>query len=149
MNKNTVFIGSANVAYDLLNPTWYTNIEVTLSQPLTENERMTDTITKLTQMDDWVFEVKMVRALKVKKHGDPYSAVANLTATGESVYIDTQLTKDGEELSKKDYMTIYKFCQALGMKEINYDRIKNGNRRVQSIVIEENQQRKPQLRIVK
>ena len=100
-------------------------------------------------MDDWVFEVKMVRALKVKKHGEPYSAVANLTATGESVYIDTQLTKDGEELSKRDYMTIYKFCQALGMKEINYDRIKNGNRRAQSIVIEENQVRKPQLRLVK
>ena len=100
-------------------------------------------------MDDWVFEVKMVRALKVKKHGEPYSAVANLTATGESIYIDTQLTKDGEELSKKDYMTIYKFCQALGMKEINYDRIKNGNRRAQSIVIEENQVRTPKLRLVK
>ena len=101
------------------------------------------------QMDDWVFEVKMVRALKVKKHGDPYSAVANLTATGESVYIDTLLTKDGEELSKKDYLTIYKFCEALGMKEINYDRIKNGNRRMQSVVIQSNQDKKIQLRLVK
>jgi hypothetical protein len=110
---------------------------------------MTDTITRIAQIDDWVFEVKMVRALKVRKHGEPYSAVANLTANGEQMYIDTQLTKDGAELSKKDFMTIYNFCQAMGMKHISYDRIKNGLRSSKVVDIAENQSQKAQLRLVK
>lgn len=100
-------------------------------------------------MDDWIFEVKMVRALKVRKHGEPYSAVATLTAAGEQMYIDTQLAKDGEDLSRKDFMTIYNFCQSLDMKKITYDRIKDGVRSSKIVDIVENQSLKPCLRLVK
>ena len=100
-------------------------------------------------MNDWVFEVKMVRALKVRKHGEAYSAVATLTAAGEQMYIDTQLTKDGAELSRKDFMTIYNFCQSLNMKQITYDRIKDGVRSSKVVDITENSSPKPYLRLVK
>ena len=32
---------------------------------------------------DWVFVLKIAKALKMKKYGDPYSAIANLAAHGE------------------------------------------------------------------
>ena len=46
-------------------------------------------ISRFTQIGDWIFEVKMVRALRVENYGEPYDAVATLTANGESMYIDT------------------------------------------------------------
>jgi hypothetical protein len=110
---------------------------------------MKESISKITRMDDWVFEVKMVRALKVSKHGEPYSAVATLTAAGEQMYIDTQLTKDGAELSRKDFATIYSFCQSLNMKQITYDRIKDGVRSSKVVDINENTPPKPYIRLVK
>ncbi len=85
-------------------------------------------ITRTTQIDDWIFEVKMVRALKVKKHGEPYSAVAHLTANGQQMYVDSHLSTSDEDLSKDDFKAIYKFCQSIGMQNISYDRIKNGIR---------------------
>ena len=42
------------------------------------------------------------------------------------MYIDSHLSVNDEELSKEDFMTIYKFCQSMGMNSIGYDRIKNG-----------------------
>ena len=108
---------------------------------------MNKSITRIAQMDDWVFEVKMVRALKVKKHGDPYSAIANLTANGDQMYIDSHLSIKDEDLSKDDFMTIYKFCESMGMKSISYDRIKNGFRTSKQIDILENLQ--PNIRLVK
>lgn len=105
-------------------------------------------ITRTTQMDEWVFEVKMVRALKVTKHGEPYSAVANLTANGEQMYIDTHLSMTGEELAKEDFMTIYKFCQLMGMKNIGYDRIKNGCKTSKTVDIKENLNPRPHMRLV-
>lgn len=110
---------------------------------------MQKTISRLWQMDDWIFEVKMVRALKVKQHGEPYSAVANLTANGEQIYIDSHLALNNEELNKKDFMTIYHFCQSMGMKHISYDRIKNGIKSSKIIDIVENQFPQPSIHLVK
>jgi hypothetical protein len=110
---------------------------------------MNKSITHIAQMDDWVFEVKMVRALKVKKHGDPYSAIANLTANGDQMYIDSHLSVNDEELSKEDFMTIYKFCQSMGMKNIGYDRIKNGFKTFKKVDILENSLAKLNIRLVK
>ena len=108
---------------------------------------MNKSITRITKMDDWLFEVKMVRAIKSKNYGDPYSAIAQLTASGEQMHIDSHLSVKDEELSKDDFMTIYKFCQSMGMKSISYDRIKNGFRSSKKVDICENQQ--PNIRLVK
>lgn len=108
---------------------------------------MSETITRIAKMDDWCFEVKMVKAIKTKNYGDSYSAVAQLTANGEQMHIDSHLSVNNEELSKDDFMTIYKFCQAMGMKGISYDRVKNGFRTSKHIEISENSQ--PNIRLVK
>ena len=100
-------------------------------------------------MDDWIFEVKMVRALRVKKHGDPYTAVATLTANGESMYIDTQMTREKDNFSRKDFMTFYNFCQQLEMKTVSYDKIRSGIRYSRTVDIIENMKPKTVIRLVK
>ena len=110
---------------------------------------MNSSITRFTYMDDWVFEIKMVRALKVRRYGDPYTAVATLTANGENMYIDTQMTRDDQDLSRKDFLTFYNFCQSLEMKSINYDRMKDGLRTSRSVEIIENLAPRSVVRLVK
>jgi len=110
---------------------------------------MTDSITRISQIDDWFFEIKMIRALKSKNYGDPYSAIANLTANGHQMFIDSHLSNTNENLAKDDFMTIYKFCQQLGMKHIGYDRIKNGCRSSKLVDILENQMPTPNIRLVR
>lgn len=110
---------------------------------------MTTSLSRFVHMDDWIFEVKMVRALRVKKYGDAYTGVANLTANGDQVYIDTQMTRAGEEFTRKDFMTFYRFCQQLDMKYVNYDKIKNGIRYPRTVEIKENLEPKPIIRLVK
>ncbi|MEP0355090.1 hypothetical protein [Paraglaciecola sp.] len=107
---------------------------------------MNQSISRLSQIGDWVFEVKMVRALKVKNHGEPYSAIANLTANGDQMYIDSHLSINDEDLTKEDFLTIYKFCQSMGMKNISYDRIKNGLKSSKQVDITQNTS--PQFRLV-
>jgi hypothetical protein len=91
----------------------------------------------------------MVKALKVKKHGETYSAIANLTANGDQMYKDSHLLVNDEELSKEYFMTIYKFCQSMGMKNIIYDRIKNGFKTCKQVEILENCHVKLNIRLVK
>lgn len=110
---------------------------------------MNPTVSRFTQIGDWIFEVKMVRALKVKQYGEPYSAVASMTANGDQMYIDTQMTRQGEEFSRKDFMTFYRFCQMLNMKTVSYDKIKQGERYPRTVDIVENQNPKPIVRLVK
>lgn len=110
---------------------------------------MKPSISRFTQMDDWIFEVKMVRALRVRKYGEPYTALATLTANGESMYIDSQLTREDDEFSRKDFMTFVKFCQNLEMKSIIYDKVKNGVRHPRIIDLKNKEQVAPVVRLVK
>ena len=61
---------------------------------------MDKTITRVSQLDDWFFEVKMIRAIKSKNYGDPYSAIANLTANGYQMFIDSHLSANNEHFRR-------------------------------------------------
>ena len=110
---------------------------------------MKPSISRFTQMDDWIFEVKMVRALRVKKYGEPYTALATLTANGESMYIDSQLTRENEDFSRKDFMTFVRFCESLEMKNIVYDKVKDGVRHPRIIEINRDAKPVPIVQLVK
>jgi hypothetical protein len=110
---------------------------------------MNSSMSRFTCIGDWIFEVKMVRALRVKKYGEPYTAVATLTANGEHMYVDTQMTREKDELSRKYSAAFYNFCQQLEMKSFNYDKMKNGMRHPRSVDIVENLDTKPIIRLVK
>jgi len=83
-------------------------------------------MSKHIQIGEWIFEVKMVRALKVNKYGEPYSAIANCTINGNSMYIDGMLTKESQDLTKDDLKSFYKFSQLMDLKECSYHRYLNG-----------------------
>lgn len=106
-------------------------------------------ISRFTQIGDWIFEVKMVRALRVSQYGEPYSAVASLTANGDNVYIDTQMTRNNEDLNRDDCLAFYEFCKQLEMKQIQYDKVRHGTRFPRVVDIEENLRPRARIQLVK
>lgn len=99
---------------------------------------MSDTISRYVQIGDWCFEVKMVRALKVDEYGEPYSAIANCNINGNSMYVDGLMTKGDEEFTKEDFMTFYKFTEALGLDNFSYHRYHKGKSTNKEVTIEKN-----------
>ena len=87
---------------------------------------MTDTCNRYIQVGDWCFELKLVRALKVDEYGKPYSAIANCNINGDSMYVDGLVTKDGEEFTRDDFMTFYRFTEMLGLDNFSYHRFHHG-----------------------
>ena len=87
---------------------------------------MKDNTPRYVKIDDWIFELKMVRALKVDEYGKPYSAIANCNINGDNMYVDGLLTKEEDEFTKEDFMTFLKFSKKLGLKGFSYHRYHNG-----------------------
>lgn len=87
---------------------------------------MTSKNLRYIQMDDWIFEVKTVRAHRVDKDSKAFTATANCNINGDGMYIDSLLTKDQKEFSKEDFMTFNKFSEKMGLKEVTYHRYHHG-----------------------
>ncbi len=83
-------------------------------------------MSKHVQIGDWIFEVKMVRALKVDEYGQPYSAIANCNINGDSMYVDGLLTKEEQNLTREDFNSFNTFCHQMGIKKCSYHRYQNG-----------------------
>jgi len=73
------------------------------------------------QIDNWIFEIKMVRALRVKNYGEPYSAIANISLNGDSAYVDGMMQKDLRQNSNADMAVIKKYCKQMSINEIKFD----------------------------
>jgi len=78
-------------------------------------------ISRHIQIDNWIFEVKMVRALRVQNYGEPYSAIANINLNGSSAYIDGMMQKNLQQISNEDIQVIENYCQQMSIKEVNFD----------------------------
>ncbi|MGL1958909.1 MAG: hypothetical protein OCD00_16525 [Colwellia sp.] len=96
---------------------------------------MTDSMSKHVQIGEWIFEVKMVRALKVDEYGKPYSAIANCNINGDSMYIDGLLTQEGEKFTLDDFKSFYKFGQKMDLKQCSYHRYQNGQSVTKEVAI--------------
>jgi hypothetical protein len=83
---------------------------------------MSKTISRHIQIDNWIFEVKMVRALRVPNYGEPYSAIANINLNGSSAYIDGMMQKNLKQISNEDIAIIDSYCRQMSIKEIVYER---------------------------
>ena len=110
------------------------------------------------KIDDWYFEVKTVRAIKVDEYGEPYKAIANCSVNGEQLYIDGLMTKSEDDFTKEDLLAFYKFCKKMGIKACQFDRYQNGelvSKELTVSSVEKNIDRKehehvePQIRLVK
>jgi hypothetical protein len=103
---------------------------------------MSDKLKRYLKIGDWCFELKMVRALKVDKYGEPYSAIANCNVNGDSMYIDGLLTKEGQEFTKEDFMTFYKFTELLGLDNFSYHRYQDGESKTKEVKVKQSQRSK-------
>ncbi|ASP46451.1 hypothetical protein [Cognaticolwellia beringensis] len=108
-----------------------------------------DSLSRYVQIDKWIFEVKSVRAIRVDDFGKPYSAVANLAVSGNSVYIDGLLTREDDDFTREDYQTFIKVSQQLGLDTINFDRFKQKQRVSNIIKVQPLHSHKPELKLVK
>jgi len=93
-------------------------------------------ITKCVQIDGWIFEVKAVRALKVERYGQPYSAIANINLSGDSAYIDGIMTKDQHELSPEDLTPMVDCCRQLKLTTVEVDYFQAGKKIAQQFAVQ-------------
>ena len=92
-------------------------------------------MSKHVQIGDWIFEIKMVRALKVKEYGKPYSAIANCNINGDAMYIDGLLTQEGQHFTREDFNSFNDFCYQIGLKQCSYHRYQNGQSKTKDVMI--------------
>ncbi|MDO6685599.1 MULTISPECIES: hypothetical protein [unclassified Agarivorans] len=97
------------------------------------------------RVGDWIFEIKMVRAIRVSEYGQPYDACANINFNGTQAYIDSQLTRVDNAFSGKDFAAFVEFCQDMGITDATYDRYSQGKRRSRNITIGEDQRQSPKV----
>lgn len=97
---------------------------------------MTDTTTRFIQIDDWIFEVKAVRAIKVNSYGKPYNAIANFSFNGDKAYIDGLMTREGESFGKNDYEVFRSLCHKFDIKQVQFDRFKNNQFESETVDVE-------------
>jgi hypothetical protein len=92
-------------------------------------------MSKHVQIGDWIFEVKMVRALKVDEYGKPYSAIANCNINGDSMYVDGLLTQEGQSFTRNDFQSFNDLCYQMGLKQCSYHRYQNGDSTTKDVKI--------------
>jgi hypothetical protein len=110
---------------------------------------MTDTTSRFIQLDNWIFEVKSVRAIRVDSYGKPYSAIANFSLNGNNAYIDGLMTREDKDFSKEDYQVFYKMCQKLGVDKVQFDRFKGSESKLDTVKIKPIKKEAPTLKLVR
>jgi len=93
-----------------------------MSEPISEKEP--ETLSRCIKIDGWIFEIKMVRAIRVEEYGQPYSAIVNFNFNGDNVYVDGLMTNSDEDITKEDFNTLKGYVKRLGAKQIQFDRYK-------------------------
>lgn len=86
-----------------------------------EAYKMNEKITRHIKINDWIFEVKMVKAIRVENYGEPYSAVANINLNGNNAYIDGMMQKNLLQISTKDIAAIEQYCDKMSIDDITFD----------------------------
>lgn len=97
---------------------------------------MSEELSRYVQIDDWIFEVKMVRAIRTKGYGEPYSATASLSLNGSNAFIDGLMTKDEAEFTREDYQTFRKYFQKMKVDQVNFDRYKKNKLKSDTVAVE-------------
>ena len=110
---------------------------------------MENSANRYVKVGNWIFEVKMVRAIRVEEYGKPYDAVAHMTFNGDEVYVDSQLSSIEKNLDRSDMDAFLDFAQMMEANNFRYDRFQNGQRRSRNIKLLEKEEVQPNIRLVK
>lgn len=114
---------------------------------------MTDLTSRFIKLENWIFEIKSVRAIRVEDYGQPYDAIANIQFNGETAFLDGLITRESDDFSREDYEVFCRMCRTLGMKQIQFDRFKNNKPQLNTIDLtteaKNESKAKPQLKLVR
>ena len=104
-----------------------------------EDVVVTDLMDKVTlrrfTLGDWIFDVKLVRALKVNVYGEPYTMAANITLNGESSYIDTLVGRSDTPMTRNDIRSLSKAAKKLEAGKLQYDRMNSSGKRSEELAL--------------
>lgn len=89
---------------------------------------MNKEISRIIKVDNWLFEVKAIRALKVKQYGEPYQAIANINLSGDNAYIDGLMSKGTNGISEQDFQHLKEVCKEFGIEEVEFASYANENK---------------------
>jgi hypothetical protein len=84
-------------------------------------------ITRYVELNNWVFEIKSVRAIRVGTYGEPYSATANICINNDHAYVDGVMTRDQSDLASEDHLTFIALCKHLGVSTVKFDDFNDQN----------------------
>lgn len=76
------------------------------------------------EIGEWIYEIKLVKAIKTPMFGQPYTAICHFNFVGDEVTLESMLSKD--EITKVDMQTHVKFLQEMSVSAFNFSRYKNG-----------------------
>ena len=88
------------------------------------SEAVPETMSRCIKINDWIFEVKMVRAIRAEEYGQPYSAIANINFNGESAFVDGLMTNSEVEFTREDFKSFKRYFQQIGVEQVQFDRYK-------------------------
>ena len=83
------------------------------------------TATRCIKIDNWIFEIKAVRAIRVEEYGQPYSGIANININCNKAYIDGLMTNSNIEFGREDFAAFKAYLQQLDITKVDFDRYKN------------------------
>lgn len=90
-------------------------------------------MSRFVNFNEWIFEIKTIRAIRVSDYGQPYSAMANINIHGESAFVDSLMTKSEQEFARIDAKAISEFLRQLGIEQVQFERFKNNQPRLHSV----------------
>jgi len=81
----------------------------------------TESMSRYIQLDGWIFEVKNIKAKRIKEKGKPHDAVANLCVNGAQANVDGYMSLNGEGFSQKDHQAFMTLLKQLDIAEVQFD----------------------------
>ena len=84
-------------------------------------------MTRYVELNDWIFEIKSIRAIKVGNYGDPYKATANICVNNDVAHVDGVMSKDQSDLNNEDMNTFEELCKKLGVSNVKFDNFDQQN----------------------
>ena len=84
---------------------------------------------RYVEIGEWIYEIKLVKAIKVPKFGEPYTAICHFNFIDDEVTIESMLSVDPTPLSNTDMQTHSLFLKELNVSQVHFVRYSNGQKR--------------------
>tara|TARA_R110002167_G_scaffold91458_1_gene246091 strand:- start:164715 stop:165056 length:342 start_codon:yes stop_codon:yes gene_type:complete len=93
---------------------------------------------RLIQIDDWNFEIVQLRGRRVKKFGDKYNGIADITITDGVPHVEGLLCQE-PKFSRNDYRAFTKLLVGMWGLDFEYHQVKSGVKKNKSVVAKNNE----------